>query len=286
MIKGYSQVITPKLAKAWLERNTNNYRKLSEQIVEAYASDMANDLWEENGESIVFDEDGVLKDGQHRLAAIIKADKPITMFVIEGVSRDVTTWDDGKIRSTKERAMASGITVDNSEIGAATLIVNGFTKHKSSKSLVVNFLEENGELLHKARLMSTHGDRHGFMKKAPCIAALYCAMKLKLMDDEQLDAFCSIANSGMPYKDYITDAPLMLKKMVHEGIKAEDGHVIVSTGAIRKPLFELTWLALSDFKDGQKVSRRYKPLEGKCSGSLILETVQKLDKINRRAKTA
>ena len=74
----------------------------------------------------------------------------------------------------------------------------------------------------------------------------------------------------------------MLRKMIDDGIKASDGHTIVSTGALSKPLFEITWAAINDFVNERKVGRRFKPDN---SGELILDTLRKLDEISR-ARTA
>ena len=70
------ETITPKLAEKWMEANKNN-RPLRRSLVGRYAGAIRRGQWELNGESIKFDEDGVLFDGQHRLAAVVEANKPI-----------------------------------------------------------------------------------------------------------------------------------------------------------------------------------------------------------------
>ena len=76
MITTKVEKITPELAREYLKKNTDNYRKLARGTVRNYAEDIKNGRWELNGETIVFAESGVLQDGQHRLAAIIQANKP------------------------------------------------------------------------------------------------------------------------------------------------------------------------------------------------------------------
>ena len=39
-------------------------------------------------QGIAFDENGVLQDGQHRLCAIVSANKPVDMMVTSGLSPD------------------------------------------------------------------------------------------------------------------------------------------------------------------------------------------------------
>lgn len=65
-------IVTPDIAKQWLKQNTNN-RKIKEAVVDAYAKDMLNGKWTINNDSITFDKNGILTNGQHRLMAVIKS---------------------------------------------------------------------------------------------------------------------------------------------------------------------------------------------------------------------
>lgn len=76
--------ITPAMAKEMLTLNTHN-RGLREKAVNGLAADMAAGEWTEDGQSIKFGKDGALLDGQHRLAAIIKADVMVRMLVVRNV---------------------------------------------------------------------------------------------------------------------------------------------------------------------------------------------------------
>ena len=55
--------MTPDMARAILKNNPNN-RNVKRDRVSLYASDMEKGRWQLNGESIVIDADGNLKDGQ------------------------------------------------------------------------------------------------------------------------------------------------------------------------------------------------------------------------------
>lgn len=69
-MKVQEEIITPETAKSWLLKNVHN-RPLRDGLVTTYATDMANEQWQSNGESIKFSSEGELLDGQHRLAAVI-----------------------------------------------------------------------------------------------------------------------------------------------------------------------------------------------------------------------
>lgn len=78
--------VTPDLAEKWLLKNTHN-RKLYETVVDSYALDMKRGNWILNHQGICFDEDGVLLDGQHRLEAIKRSGKTVTMFVFRNMPK-------------------------------------------------------------------------------------------------------------------------------------------------------------------------------------------------------
>jgi hypothetical protein len=91
--------VTPGLAKEWLDHNTHN-RNIREQVVDGYAVDMAAGHWPENGQSIKFSVTGVLLDGQHRLAAIVKSGVTLRMLVVRNLPDETQmTMDTGAKRT-------------------------------------------------------------------------------------------------------------------------------------------------------------------------------------------
>lgn len=96
------QEITPLVAQRYLEKNNAN-RPLSIRTIRELAQAMENGEWQVNGEAIKFDIDGNLIDGQHRLNAIIKSDRPIKTFVLRDLSADsFKTLDTGKKRNNAD----------------------------------------------------------------------------------------------------------------------------------------------------------------------------------------
>ena len=66
--------VTPDEAEQCLLHNKGN-RDLKSHTVEAYARDMLSGSWMQTGESIDIDTQSALQNGQHRLSAIIRANK-------------------------------------------------------------------------------------------------------------------------------------------------------------------------------------------------------------------
>ena len=65
--------ITPEMAKLTLSETNKKNRPFSSAKVIDYSKDMQNENWSLNGETIKFGSDGLLKDGQHRLEACVRA---------------------------------------------------------------------------------------------------------------------------------------------------------------------------------------------------------------------
>lgn len=93
------QTITPKKAREYLTRNVSN-RPLGIKWVQQLADIMLAGEWRLNGEAVKFNGNGDLIDGQHRLSACVKAEKPFESYVVVGLDHDAfDTLDRGKIRT-------------------------------------------------------------------------------------------------------------------------------------------------------------------------------------------
>lgn len=96
-------LISPAYAEQLLCHNTQN-RKPNRDFVYRYANDMVEGRWNENtGETIKIANDGTIIDGQHRLMAVVKANKAVYFHVVNGVDKSVmTVIDTGKSRNATD----------------------------------------------------------------------------------------------------------------------------------------------------------------------------------------
>ncbi|MER5832610.1 hypothetical protein ABT116_17585 [Streptomyces sp. NPDC002130] len=100
--------VSPQLAAEWLTRNTNN-RPLSKGTVQHLAGQIQRGEWQLTHQGIAFDEDEVLIDGQHRLAAIVKAGVTVPLTVTHGVPRTAfTVMDTGRKRTGRDALALAG----------------------------------------------------------------------------------------------------------------------------------------------------------------------------------
>jgi hypothetical protein len=101
-VRSRVQTITPARAAQWLEANTTN-RPLSRAVVRSFADAMRRGEWLVTHQGIAFDDSGVLVDGQHRLAAIVEADRPVELTVFTDVAEGTfDVLDIGKRRTAAD----------------------------------------------------------------------------------------------------------------------------------------------------------------------------------------
>lgn len=102
------KLVTPQMAKNWLSVNTIN-RNLNKRLVNHYARQMKEGLWELTGEPLIFSS-GKLLDGQHRLSALIQANVEIYFLCVFNINEDTfKVMNTGKSRSASEIFDISGI---------------------------------------------------------------------------------------------------------------------------------------------------------------------------------
>lgn len=91
--------ITPAKAHEYLKTSLGN-RVISKVYVRSYADTMRKGKWMLNGVPIIFDYDGHLIDGHHRLLAVEEAGIPVQFDVCRGVSPEsFVTYDNGRHRT-------------------------------------------------------------------------------------------------------------------------------------------------------------------------------------------
>ena len=110
-------VVTPAIARDWIQVNTKN-RRIRSAKVDQYDASMRAGRWAFNGQAIVFDVHGRLMNGQHRLLACIKAGVSFKVLVVHGVDAEAfDTLDTGAARTAGDILGIAGVSLG---IGAAT----------------------------------------------------------------------------------------------------------------------------------------------------------------------
>ena len=112
-MKNQIMVITPAMAKTFLQKNSSNRTKRWGWINDLATMIKRGD-WVTTHQGIAFCEKGTLLDGQHRLEAIIEANIPVSMMVSTNVSNDAFKVLDSGVKRTL--ADLTGINQKTAEI--------------------------------------------------------------------------------------------------------------------------------------------------------------------------
>lgn len=165
--KRESVVVTPDIARHWLETLADYQRKASSKDVDLYARMMKEGKWDENvPQAICFDTDGRLCDGQHRLMAVVASGASIKFDVIRGMTRETfLRLDQGRRRTAAEfinvkysahiSALISRIIAIKSHATFSSLCMKTATRDKVLREDIVAEYQKNPmyytQLVEKAR---------------------------------------------------------------------------------------------------------------------------------------
>lgn len=103
------EFVTPEMAEKYLATTRKN-RKSVQAVIQQFVKSILAKGWGINPQPVIFDSDGCLIDGGHRLAAIVKSGIAVPMLIVRGVppeSFDVI--DDGPRRSLKQVMAMDGV---------------------------------------------------------------------------------------------------------------------------------------------------------------------------------
>ena len=188
--------ITPEVAVVMLADNPSN-RPIKKNHVDAIARDMAAGRWQLNGDAIRMNCDGSLIDGQHRLAACIKAGVPFQTLVISGLDANVrATIDGGSKRTHGDRLSMIG--VDNAtQVSATTRLVAGIATGQG-RTIQLTSQELDAVLsAHPGISDSVRYAGHAYRGMATILSALHY-IGTATGHARAADAYVSVFKTGVP----------------------------------------------------------------------------------------
>lgn len=112
--------ISSKQAAQWLESYRGPNRRISEQQVLKFQSDMENGRWHFEAAPIKISNTGHLLDGQHRLTALANTlpEMEIEFLVVRGLDDDSQLYmDQGQIRTVSQQLGLRGVSGDLAAVG-------------------------------------------------------------------------------------------------------------------------------------------------------------------------
>ena len=132
-------IITPEQAKRWLEKNNGGgkgNRKFSQRQLACLTDSIFRGQWMLNGETIKIGQDGSVIDGQHRLMAVVRANRPIESLVVFDCDPSAyNTIDKGRARTAGETFRNLDVKNWNSVAAATCVLKMLLTNTKSVTAL-------------------------------------------------------------------------------------------------------------------------------------------------------
>ena len=256
---GTVETITPAMAEEYLKHNDRNPRKAANRKqVESYARDMAAGKWFMNGEPIVFDANGDLKNGQHRLMAIVKANVPVDMYVIRGIDPDYTTFDYGMLRRMSQELGVSR----NAETIANVIVSNAYALGRPPKGLVREYLLQHQTAINRALALSQTGARKAIGVKRDVYTAIYLMLRSG-EDENEIEQFMRVVNTQFMLTERESSAAIVLFKFLNE---------LRRTAALRSEILTGIATVLAAFTDlsrGNKRTMRYKTVNTALAQNML-----------------
>jgi hypothetical protein len=105
---------SPKLAEYVLTELNDKNRPMKPTKIKIYTNDLNSGMWGLTGDTVKFGTDGCLKDGQNRLAASVRANKPLKTHAVFGIDpRLFARMDIGKNRNGADVFSIAGVSYAN-----------------------------------------------------------------------------------------------------------------------------------------------------------------------------
>jgi len=186
------ETITPKKAQQYLEANTHN-RHVRNNTVQFYAKQMAEGDWELTGEPIIFSDEGVLLNGQHRLHACIESNSSFKTFVVRGSSDDSFAKIDQNVPRQAGDIVGRAGYAQAIRKAAASRIILAFEElddstadnHRPALAIkrphaeVLGFVEKNNDILSEGCSLAIKDDGPSICKPPALFVGLYVLFATK-----------------------------------------------------------------------------------------------------------
>lgn len=198
------ELISPERAEVYLSSNHSN-RRIRPSVVTAYARDMSEGLWKDNGDSIRFDNNGKLIDGQHRLTAIVNSGVPLRTLVVRNLAADSQeTIDTGPSRTSSDVFGFAGYKDSTSVALASKLGLNyqngyipraGSRAEKFSHTQLLNYAADNPGLINSVEF-TKYFRNAGVSRGAAAFAHYHFGMIDSELADEMFTNIADFKTSG------------------------------------------------------------------------------------------
>lgn len=198
--------VTPEEARLWLDTKNSRNRPISENAVAKYTQQIKEGRWIDNGQAIIFGKSGQLLNGQHRLLAIVRANKSIETTVTFGVEDEAfDTIDDCNTRSLADVLHIKGessSTLLSAGLRFLWIYSRGEIERRDLRKGVVATKQRLEETLEKNRRITSSVKFYSMLKSRPGGLMIPAGMAIglhylfSLVNEEKADLFFTLFQSG------------------------------------------------------------------------------------------
>jgi len=184
--------VGPKKAEQWLSERFGANRPARTTHVANMAKAMRNEAWALNGEAVKFDWDGLLRDGQHRLMAVVESGATIQTVVIRGIDPAVfPTMDQGAKRNAADHVAVLG-KENYTMLGAALAMLRRYERGDLSSTIASDKYVNGPEIIEtlerypniESSVAFAHPCGHVLSPSQACFFHFVFASKNKLLADD------------------------------------------------------------------------------------------------------
>jgi hypothetical protein len=191
--------VGPDLAAEWLEGNVHN-RPIHQKRVDLYAADMKAGRWKLTHQGIAFDVNRILRDGQHRLWAVLNSGCVIRIPVTFNLPFDaIEEIDNVKARSTSDRMNISGrfeeAKISTNQVSVLRAMVRGLNPERAlTYHDECDLMQAHLPAIRFALERLTTNRIKGVSSPTVCAVV---ARAWYSQDLQKLERFCEVLRSGM-----------------------------------------------------------------------------------------
>jgi hypothetical protein len=252
----YEQIVlvTPTMAGKYLLKNTNN-RKVSPDRVKMFSWLMQHFYWWPLN-SLVFDTQGVLLDGQHRLEAVLKSGVPTHFKVISNVPEDwMTAIDAGRSRKFHDYTKFFNEPFGEKHLAIAKYLHNGCGS-MGGRTHKIKSIYENIDLVKMYFEPIDFAIKHTANIRGVTIPVLYAISRAYYTCDQlRLIEFCNVLKTGVVRSDRDA-AAITIRDFIRDPMRPSCS----STGGVRETYYK-SLTAFDDFSRGVRYSIPKKTVE-------------------------
>lgn len=239
------EAVDPSLAKVLLEGNVIN-RPLSGSLVDSIARDILNDRWQVSHQGLALASDGRLLDGQHRLHAIIKANREVQIPVTYNVPPEAFSVIDlnGRPRTIADIAALTRGLKSGRLCVAAVKVIHGLSDPPQQSRWTKAEVDELLDRYQSEVSWAVSIVRSNAMRSSSIVGAIAYAYPT---DKEKIEAFARTLESRVSMT-----APMAAL------LKAAERMLPVNTDGERRDLAHITLRCLWAHLRGEDLKKAYK----------------------------